>query len=295
MNTYMIFFYVCLSILLLYAIYSCIQNNYSEHYDTNIYKNFKKSLNSANKKVRKNNFTYYKSDSNVINWVMDTLQRYNCKVYLHPNIYYGHPDLEFNYSHTMDNYIILSNNDYKLLQRYYNDNNDNVVFSVGSTIVHESLHVHQRYNYERYKELYKTWGYVFTDKIYNFNNIINYKRQNPDADDNNILWFNDGKYYFINCFYDKNNLKSNVVYRYVYTIDRDNNGSFVYKNEQPSLLKNFDSYLDYFGREIHNNYTPNEICAEYNEKLYSECINGQESFTSPAYELFKIWYKTNVF
>ena len=63
------------------------------------------------------------------------------------------------------------------------------------TIVHEAVHVHQRYNFELYKELYKEWGYIFVDKIHNFKHILNRKRQNPDADDDNILWSNNNNYY----------------------------------------------------------------------------------------------------
>ena len=294
MNNYTILLYVCLSLLLLFVVYLLYSYSTNENFDKNIYSSFKKSLNGINRKVRKNNFLYYKADHNVIDWALNTLKSYDCNVYLHNNIYYGHPDLEFNYSHTMDNYIILSNDDYKLLKRYYDDKNDNVIFSVGLTIVHESLHVHQRYNYDRYKELYKRWGYVFVDKIYNFKNILKTKRQNPDANDDDVLWFNDGKYYFINCFFDKNNIDSKVVNKYAYPIVKDNKGMFVYKDENPIKLHDMNNYFDYFG-SVNNDYTPNEICAEYNEKLYIDCVNKQELFVSPAYKIFKTWYKTNVF
>ncbi len=286
---------VLVSIIILLIIYNLCSKNYSEYYNNNLYSNFKKSLNFINNKVRKGNFTYYEADNNVINWVLSQLKKYNCNVYIHPNIYYGHPDLEFNYSHTMSNYIILSNNDYNLLKRYYNDNNENVIFSVGLTIIHESLHVHQRFNYERYKELYKKWGYVFVNKIYNFNHILSTKRQNPDAmNDNDILWLNDGKYYFINCFFDKDNINARVVNRLAYPIIKDVNNNYKYNNDNPIYLNKMDSYRLFFGK-VENNYTPNEICAEYNEKLYMDCVNQTSTFYSPAYNIFKSWYKSNVF
>ena len=291
---YIITIYILISVIILLVIYYSFSNNYSEYYNNNIYSNFIKSLNYINKKVRKGNFTYYKGDQNIVDWSLNKLRSYNCNVYLHPQIYYGHPDLEFNYSHTMSNYIILSNDDYNLLKRYYNDNNDNVIFSVGLTIVHESLHVHQRFNYERYKELYKKWGYVFVNKIYNFNHILSTKRQNPDANDNDILWYNDGKYYFINCFFDKDNIDPKVVNRFAYPIIKDNNNNFKYNNDPPIYLTKMKEYHKYFG-QVYNNYTPNEICAEYNEKLYMECINQSNSFNSPAYNIFKNWYSNNVF
>tara|TARA_Y100001980_G_C14550862_1_gene333698 strand:- start:1888 stop:2709 length:822 start_codon:yes stop_codon:yes gene_type:complete len=267
---------------------------YNEKFSDNIYSNFSKSLNYINRKVRKGNFEYYEADKKIVDWVVNKLKSYNCNVYIHPHIYYGHPLLEFDYSHTMSNYIVLSNSDYNLLKRYYNDNNDNVIFSVGLTVIHESLHVHQRFNYDKYKQLYKMWGYIFAPKIYNFNHILKTKRQNPDADDNDILWYNKGTYYFINCFFEHDNIDAKIVNRLAYTIVKDNKGNFRYNNSEPIHLHNLQTYMNYFGR-VHNNYTPNEICAEYNEKLYMDCINQQQVFYSPAYSIFKNWYKTNVF
>jgi hypothetical protein len=291
--------YVLLSIIIMFVVYSLFDytSKNREQYRTNIYNNFTKSLNYINIRARNNtNFTYNEPDKNVIYWVTDLLQTYNCGVYIHDKnkIVYGHPDLEFNYSHTMSDYVILSNHDYNLLKRYYNEQNDNIIYNIGLTIVHESLHVHQRLNYEKYKELYKQWGYVFVDKIYNFNHILKTKRQNPDANDNDILWSNKGKYYFINCFFDPNNVNADVVNRYAYTIVKDNKGYYKYKGESPISLNKLSGYYEFFG-DVHNDYTPNEICAEYNEKLYTECINNYDKFSSPGYNMFKNWYVNNVF
>ena len=142
-----IILYILLGIFILCILCFCANYTYNEHYSNDLYKHFSKSLNQINKKVRKGVFTYYNPDKKVIYWVLNILKSHNCGVYIHSKIYYGHPDLEFNYSHTMGDYIVLSNNDYNLLKRYYQNNNSNVIYSVGSTIIHESLHVHQRYNY----------------------------------------------------------------------------------------------------------------------------------------------------
>tara|TARA_A100000164_G_C21887939_1_gene763779 strand:+ start:208 stop:1092 length:885 start_codon:yes stop_codon:yes gene_type:complete len=292
-DKYKIMIYALLGIIFIYVIYLILNYTYSEKYNDNIYNSFKRSLNYINKKVRKGVFTYYTPDKKIIDWVLTILKDYNCEVYIHPKIYYGHPDLEFDYSHTMGDYIMLSNSDYNLLKRYYNDDNDNVIYSVGLTIIHESLHVHQRFNYEKYKRLYKMWGYVFVPKIYNFNHILKTKRQNPDANDNDVLWYSGGKYYFINCFFDKDNPDSSVT-RLAYPIIKDSRNNYKYNNETPIFLNRLSNYHNFFG-QVHNNYTPNEICAEYNEKLYMDCVNQQMTFNSPAYEIFKNWYKTNVF
>lgn len=289
-----IILYILLGIFILCILCFCANYTYNEHYSNNLYKYFSKSLNQINKNVRKGVFTYYNPDKKVIDWVLNILKSYNCGVYIHSKIYYGHPDLEFNYSHTMGDYIVLSNNDYNLLKRYYQNNNSNVIYSVGSTIIHESLHVHQRFNYNKYKELYKMWGYVFVPKIYNFSHILETKRQNPDAEDDDVLWYNDGVYYFINCFFNPDNIDSKVVNRYAYIITRDDKNNFKYNNEPPISIYQMYDYFDYFGK-VGNDYTPNEICAEYNEMLFSDCINQESTFSSPAYEIFKRWYKSNVF
>lgn len=289
--------YIFLIILFFILIITCIcyyryqkKDSICEKYDTeNIYNNFKQSLSKINKQVRKGVFEYYKANDDVKNWIMNILNN-NCKVVLNSNLYYGHPDLEFNYSHTMSDKIILSNNDYNTLVDDYNNNNKDVLFGVGSTIVHESMHVDQRYNYDEYKELYKKWGYIFVDKIHNFKQILETKRQNPDADDNDVLWFNKGKYYFINCFYDRENVNARVVNRLVYTIVKEN-GKYVYKGEKPMSLNNLYDYNRYFGN-LFNNYTPNEICAEYNEYYYKEmCLNIPITLNTVGYNVFKNWYK----
>ena len=289
--------YIFLIILFFILIITCIccyryrkKDSICEKYDTeNIYNNFKQSLSKINKQVRKGVFEYYKANDDVKNWIMNILNK-NCKVVLNSNLYYGHPDLEFNYSHTMSDKIILSNNDYNTLVDDYNNNNVDVLFGVGSTIVHESMHVDQRYNYDEYKQLYKMWGYIFVDKIHNFKQILETKRQNPDADDNDVLWVNKGKYYFINCFYDRENVNARVVNRLVYTIVKEN-GKYVYKGEEPVSLNNLYDYNRYFGN-LFNNYTPNEICAEYNEYYYKEmCLNIPITLNTVGYNVFKNWYK----
>jgi hypothetical protein len=274
-----------LLVILLFIIgYFSIQSN-KENY--NIYHDFKKSLNPINQLVRKNNWTYYEANTNTKNWILSLINTKNCKnLFISDNIYYGHPDLEFNYSHTMGNNIILSNRDYKKLQRYYTNKDESSIYNMGSLIVHESVHIDQRYNYDKYKSLYKLWGYEFGD-IQNIDVLLETKRQNPDANDNDIVWSDGTNYYFINCFYDKNKPNEDVN-TYAYQISKKGN-TFIYEGSQGILLNDLRSYNDFFGN-IHSNYTPNEICAEYTEIVFSTCLYGSTNFDKPAYIIFKNYF-----
>lgn len=271
--------------IILIGVLSFIIYKSKEDYD--IYSSFRKNLNYINKLVRKNNWEYYDTDTKVKNWILSIINEVDCKnIFVSPNLYYGHPDLEFNYSHTMSDKIILSNNHYKQLQKYYNKDDKNAVYDIGSLIVHESVHIAQRFNYQKFKNLYKLWGYEFGN-IKKFDHILGTKRQNPDADDDNVVWANNNKYYFINCFYDKNNPNISVT-KYAYPLLKIEN-EFIYNGSDPILLNNLDSYNNFFGH-ISNNYTPNEICAEYTEIIFSTCLVGKTNFNSDAFSIFKNYF-----
>jgi hypothetical protein len=261
--------------------------NYTIKEKYSIYDPFRKSLNTLNRLVRKNTWTYYNTDTNIKNWIISLINEKNCKkLFISTNLYYGHSDLEFNYSHTMADKVILSNHDYNSLKQFYKEKDMNAVYSIGSLIVHESVHVDQRYNYDKYIELYKLWGYEFVNDIQNIDKLLEIKRQNPDANDDNILW-NDGNdnYYFINCFFDKNNPSTRIT-KYAFPIQKINN-IFIYYGNNGILLDELYSYTNFFGN-IDNNYTPNEITAEYTEIIFGECLQlSPLLFDSDAYNIFK--------
>lgn len=266
--------------------------NHCEQFNSDIYSSFRLSLNTKNKKVRKDVWEYYQVPEDIKSWALEVLMNNNKnQIFLSTDLYYGHPDLEFNYSHTMDKNIILSNNDYKKLKKYVKTNNKKqFLYDVGSTIVHEGMHILQRFNYDRFKEMYKKWGYVFATHIIGIQPLLENKRQNPDAnDDDNILW-NDGNgnYYFINCFY---TTSTNVI-KLAYPIHKSG-PNYEYKGDDGIPLTNLDLYNNYFGNEVGNNYTPNEICAEYTEILYLEGLEG-DFCDYPAYQIFKQYNLTSL-
>lgn len=290
-------------LLIITIIILCFMNKNDDIHEKyeDIYKKFRKRLNRINRKVRQNNFNSYSIDSEIKEWIIDVLkkQTQNCipKIYINTNLRRGDPKLEFNYSHTMGKYIILSDNDFNTLEQDYKMRNENTITSL---IVHESAHVHQRKEFEKeatninyknpFKELYTKWGYIFSE-ISHFSNILKYKRQNPDAiDDDNIIWShvdnnNNVKYYYINCFYDKKNLSAYNVHKYAYPIDL-RRGEFVYNNTTPILLDELTEYNDFFG-DVSNDYTPNEIYADYTERLYGECVYNKTYESNEAYKIFK--------
>ena len=66
------------------------------------------------------------------------------------------------------------------------------------------------------------------------------------------------------------------------------------KGGEGIMLNNLDVYNDFFGR-IGNNYTPNEICAEYTEIYYFEGLSNEPNIlSSDAYNMFKKFNLTNL-
>jgi hypothetical protein len=290
MKTYclVLIIFIILSIIGLVIYYFTRQ--ISEDFNQDVYSSFKASLNTKNKKVRKNVWEYYQVPEDIKSWALNILNNNNKNnVFLSSDLYYGHPDLEFNYSHTMDKNIILSNHDYKKLEKYVKTNNiQDFLYDVGSTIVHEGMHILQRLYYNKFKQMYKEWGYVFPTHIIGIQPLLENKRQNPDANDDNILW-NDGydNYYFINCFF----TNSTNVIRLAYPIYKSG-VNYEYKGDDGIALTKLDEYNNYFGNGVGNNYTPNEICAEYTEILYLEGLKG-DFCDYPAYQIFKQYNLTS--
>lgn len=276
-------------ILLLYLFFYVKGDNKLEAYNTNIYSNHISRLNDINKLVRQGIYDIYKADPLIINWVINMIKNTNCNILVNDNIYYADPRVEFNYSHTIKDKIVLSDRDYNSLVKFYNTQDDLVLYNVGSTIVHESVHIHQRNNYDLYKKLYTLWGYIFVDNIKNIEPLLEVKRENPDAQDNNILWENENKFYFINCFYDTKKLDQYNVRYLAYEISREGN-IFEYKGDEGLELDRFEEYTEYFGK-LNNNYTPNEICAEYEEIFFMECLSRSYLFDSAAYFVYKNFLK----
>ena len=278
--------YILLFVLLfLIVILLIIAQKYNDPY-----KKFKSRLNEINRKVRKNNFEYYRVPLKIRFWCNKNLNKVlkNTDIIFSRNLYFGHPDLEFNYSHTMGNKIILSNKMYKKLLNYYK-NNDKTGFlkDIGSEIIHESIHIKQRYELQKFIPLYEKWGFLMNCKIENFDNILKYKRQNPDAEDDDIIWNHNGKYYFINVFFNNDDSTKRVAY----PLKKKSGKIFYYDNDNPIQLSNFQDYNNYFGIKS-NNYTPNEIYAEYYDNYYKELLDNKKLLVNvPGYKIFKDFYK----
>lgn len=277
-------------VIIIICIYLILVNftDILENYNV-IYKDHISRLNNINKIVRKGIYEVKKGNKKIINWIINLIKDTGCNVIVNDNIYHADPRVEFNYSHTIQDKIILSDRDYKSLVKYYNERDNMAIYTIGSTIVHESVHISQRYNYEKYKELYTMWGYIFVNDIKNIDILLEFKRENPDAQDNNILWGNRGRYYFINCFYDKNNIDPYNVECLAYEISKTGD-NYEYKGGEGIKLEYFTDYNNYFGR-LGNNYTPNEICAEYEEIYFMECLGNNRLFYNKAYQIFKNFFK----
>lgn len=286
---FLILFMIILTLIILFIVSRNDKDVYEQYDD--IYKEFRKKLNSVNKQVRKNNFQYFQASGETKDKIIEDLEKklINCSYfYTNDNIYYGHSDLEFNYSHTMGDKVIFSNREFKNIEKSIEEN-DIVPYEYLLTLIHEFAHIHQRYHKKEYQTFYeKYWDYIF-EYIHNSKQLLKYKRQNPDADDDHVIWFDKktNRYYFINCFYDKINISPYIINVYAYEIHKENN-KFVYKNTEPIELEHLTNYNNFFGN-IGNNYTPNEIYADYTGMLFDECQNKKQP-DYPGYILFKKHY-----
>lgn len=286
------YFFIFLFFIIVIVLYFK-NKNYEIMYNTNDYNKYKKKLNKVNVSVRENNFNIYPLKKNFNDWIIKEIKNIlkNKKIILKKNIYYSEYGVEFNYPHTINNKIVLSYDIFKDLNKIYKNNDiTTLLHKYGSLIIHESVHIEQRYNYNFFVKLYEKWGFIHVNKIENIEKLLEIKRTNPDAmNDDNILWKNNNKYYFVNSFFNKNNLNKNNVEYKAYIIKKYKN-KYIYNEDDSKnyiLLKDFNEFINFFG-SISNNYTPNEICAEYYEKLYLENLKNI-TFNSPGYKLFKLY------
>ena len=175
--------------------------------------------------------------------------------------------------HTHNGYIIFPEFMYKNPMSHLN------------TIVHEFVHIHQRFEYSKYQYLYKLIGFISTSNIENFKPILNVSRYNPDEDRNNLwVWKNpytENTYYWIGAVYNSETPTSllDVTYK-AYPLERKSESNFLYNNKNSILLREFDSFNTYFGINV-NHYHPNEIVAEYMTLYYENT-----SVNTKAYQLF---------
>ena len=200
----------------------------------------------------------------------------------------GNNKLESGMPHTHNKTIIFPQSYFTSIHTKYKLNFiESMLENEGLTFIHEILHIHQRYNKNKYLELYKQWGFTIPEYI---NNIINFKRlnrHNPDGLKVNWVWNNNNKYYLIGAVFNdnSNNLTdTDYIAKEITRIDanifNDNDGNTIH-------LDKFDNFINYFG--INNNhYHPNEITAQYFEYYVNKYfLNNYVNIKNKGYLIFE--------
>ena len=155
------------------------------------------------------------------------------------------------------------------------------------TVIHETIHIIQRYNPEKFVPMIEDMGFIKIDTIKNFDDIYNLNRNNPDGLDINWLWKNDNKLYLISVQFNSTHPSSLGDVNNKYFIIEKHNDKYYYTG-QNGLLSHLDPFMDYFNIYT-NNYHPYEIISEFSENYYLENLknNTFNVVESKGYNVFK--------
>ena len=168
-----------------------------------------------------------------------------------------------------------------------------------TTLLHELTHIHQRYDYFDFEDLYKELGYYNnTDYIKGLDSIYPLNRNNPDGLSTKWLWkmpqsststqstlqstlYNTNTdYWWIGAlFKNVNPTCLSEVELVALKLNQDNEGNFYYLKQPITLLSQLKSFTTFFG-ENPNNYHPNEITAKMAEFYLVDNLNTSHHFNT---------------
>ena len=98
--------------------------------------------------------------------------------------------------HTHNKTIVFPQNYFNSIKRKYNLRLiESMLENEGLTFVHEILHIHQRFNKEKYLNMYNKWGFFKPKYINNISEFNRKNRHNPDGLKVDWVWKNNNKYY----------------------------------------------------------------------------------------------------
>ena len=217
------------------------------------------------------------NDKNKQSWVLNILE--NCKISK------GQKWLEMGMPHTHSDVIIFN----KSIFTNFNWN----------TFIHECVHIDQRKNMNKYRELYMIWGFIHTNisTIKGMENIMTRNRLNPDAIDCNWLWKcpSDNNYYWIGAVFNSITPTSLGDVSYVgLKIESDSMGNYYYNGTDSRNLNSWYEFQNYFNIK-NNQYHPNEIIAEYMSIYFDENNYDKIGFNKTmknikGYNIFTKWF-----
>lgn len=172
--------------------------------------------------------------------------------------------LEGGLPHTIDKYIVISDlflddiNQFIQKKDYYHLNKD-----LGTTLLHEYIHVLQRQQPDIFDILYlQYWNFGYGSKNYIDPYVGDQQRLNPDGLDKN-WYFKINSYHHLYPYVKLKSTSLEKITKYGLLVSNQK----VIKNR---LLKNYQPYQQFFCH-IFNNYDPNELSAS----LISEYLLNQ--------------------
>jgi len=198
-------------------------------------------------------------------------------------------DVEDGMPHTVDDAIVLSQIFLDKMSEYIKNKNDESLIKIsGTTLIHEYIHVMQKYNQTIFNKLYiNYWNFKIINsdilKQINKKNIVT----NPDGINNNMGFCLDKNKFVIPMI----ELKSDAML----ISDFKKTGILIENNKIINYLplydKQFKKYNDFF-KDTHDNYHPNELSAGYiSEILLNEYHN--HDFNNQA--IYKLITWMNIF
>ncbi len=217
--------------------------------------------------------------NNTIRSILDNLDEKNKKLFLYSNLWrlLKFNNLENNFPHTHSNMIFLPSHmiESNLLTPQNRE-----------TIVHEKVHIYQRFYPQVFRQLYTKYWHFQKRTIKNIYLIDDISRSNPDGVDNNwVFTYKNINIILISLFNDTPQSLGDVTNYGVY-LDKNYNIRYPLKVKKLNDIKVFKHF---FGTMYSNNYHPNELAADVIAKHVFNKSNN-----SPAYNNFlKWWSKIN--
>jgi hypothetical protein len=198
--------------------------------------------------------------------------------------------LEMGFPHTHSDCIFISNTIINTLKDFYNKQDKiGAIKNIGLTIIHEQLHILQREESLKFRDLYiNYWGFVYNKKpIVGFDKYTKYYRSNPDMDDITwILKLGDNNIVCMSIYKSDNIRLDYIDYIGVYLNDND----IEYSVSKTRPLNNIKEFTDFFGIYV-NQYHPNEISAELISNYYGHLMGLKKiDLTKPALKSLVKWF-----
>ena len=172
--------------------------------------------------------------------------------------------------HTRNRCIILPESEINKLIDYQKNKSKRYDMTViGTLLLHEKIHIIQRYNKEYFSKMYKSiWPFKKANKIYNLPKNPN-QRSNPDALDETWVYKAKDNNWYLPTVELSISENYNIKYpdKVAIPLEYLGNDNFTKKSESSKI--NLNSIIGYYNEfcKIYQNYHPNEISAVLMSKL----------------------------